>query len=44
VKHKTFTLGAGEKLEYTFPDAFSAYWIRFHSDKDCTATATLTYE
>jgi hypothetical protein len=29
---------------HTFPDAFSAYWIRFRSDKDCTATATLAYE
>jgi len=29
---------------HVFPDAFSAYWIRFHSDKDCTATATLVYE
>lgn len=44
VKHHTFTLKAGETLEHTFPDAFSAYWIRFTSDTDCTATATLTYE
>jgi len=29
---------------HTFPDAFSAYWIRFRSDTDCAATATLTYE
>lgn len=29
---------------YSFPDSFSAYWIRFSSDKDCTATATLVYE
>jgi hypothetical protein len=33
-----------DQTKYTFPDAFSAYWIRFTSDKDCTATATLTYE
>lgn len=29
---------------HSFPDSFSAYWIRFHSDKDCTASAILTYE
>jgi hypothetical protein len=29
---------------HSFPDSFSAYWIRFRSDKDCTATATLVYE
>jgi hypothetical protein len=44
VKHKTFDLRAGEALEYPFPDAFSAYWIRFRSDTDSTATAQLVYE
>jgi hypothetical protein len=29
---------------HSFPDSFSAYWIRFRSDKDCIATATLVYE
>jgi hypothetical protein len=29
---------------HTFPDSFSAYWVRFRSDKDCTATATLVYD
>ena len=32
------------KADHTFPDSFSAYWIRFRSDKDCTATATLVYK
>lgn len=27
-----------------FPEAFQAYWIRFTSDKDTTASAQLTYE
>ncbi len=38
------TFEVKDQTKYTFPDAFSAYWIRFTSDKDCTATATLTYE
>jgi len=33
-----------ETLEYTFSDAFSAYWIRLVSDQDATATAIFTYE
>ncbi len=32
------------KASHTFPDSFSAYWVRFSSDKDCTATTTLVYE
>jgi len=40
--YKTFEVK--DQTKYTFPDAFSAYWIRFISDKDCTATATLVYE
>ena len=44
VPYKTFELGAGKPLEFTFPDAFSAYWIRFRSDTDGTATAQLVYE
>ena len=32
------------KSTHVFPPAFQAYWIRFTSDKDTTATARLTYE
>jgi hypothetical protein len=38
------TFEVKDQMKYTFPDSFSAYWIRFRSDKDCTATATLVYE
>ena len=40
---KTFELQAGKTLEYTFPEAFQAYWIRCKSDVATTATAQLTY-
>lgn len=43
VKYKEFTLKAGEKLDYTFPDGFSAHWVYFTTDKDCKATAQLLY-
>jgi hypothetical protein len=30
--------------DHAFPECFAAYWIRFVADRDCRATATLTYE
>jgi len=30
-------------VSYEFPEAFSAYWIRFKSDKDAKVTAQLDY-
>jgi len=38
-----FQLTPGAPLTHTFPDAFSAYWIRFRSDTPCAATAQLEY-
>jgi hypothetical protein len=32
------------KTEHSFPESFQAYWIRFTSDRDITATAILTYD
>jgi hypothetical protein len=31
-------------VHYEFPEAFSAYWIRFSVDRDCRASALLSYE
>jgi len=42
--YKTFEIKASEALRHEFPEAFQAYWIRFRSDTDTTATAQLTYE
>lgn len=36
-------VAAGQSTEYSFPDSFSARWIRFKSGSDCTATALLNY-
>lgn len=42
--YRTLDTKPGEDLHYQFPEAFSAYWIRFMTDKDCTASALLTYQ
>ncbi|MCX6997381.1 MAG: hypothetical protein NTV49_09910 [Kiritimatiellaeota bacterium] len=33
-----------QRLEYKFPDAFGAYWLRLTADQETRATATFTYE
>ena len=40
----TLTVKPGEKLEYRFPDAFGAYWLRITPDRATTATAQFVYE
>ena len=44
VLFKTFTVKAGEKLEYQFPEGFSAHWAQLKTDKDCKATAWFVYK
>jgi hypothetical protein len=34
----------GETFEHQFPDNFQARWIRFKTNKDCSATAWLDYK
>ena len=43
VTYKSFKLQAGESINHGFLDAFNAYWIRFRSDRDTTASAQLDY-
>lgn len=40
----TVTVPPGETVIHRFDDAFQARWVRFRTDRDCTATAWLTYE
>jgi hypothetical protein len=42
--YRSFEVPAGQTVEHDFPAAFSAYWLRVVADKDCTASAWLTYE
>ena len=42
--YKEITVKPNEVFKYTLPDSFQARWIRFVANKDCEATAWLTYE
>jgi hypothetical protein len=44
VLFKTFKVKAGEKLNYQFPEGFSAHWVQVKADTDCNATAWFVYE
>ncbi len=44
VTYGNFELAPGKAVKHTFPEAFSAYWLRTVSSKDCQATAQLVYE
>jgi hypothetical protein len=44
MKYLDITVPANETLEYKFPDAFQVRWIRFSTDKPCSATTWLIYE
>ncbi|WDE98967.1 hypothetical protein PQO03_14095 [Lentisphaera profundi] len=44
VKYKSFELVAGKTLNHTFPEGFSAYWVRAISSSNTKATALFTYE
>ena len=43
VTYSKVPLKAGVNFAEAFPDAFSAYWIRFTSDKDAKVSAQLSY-
>ncbi len=42
--YQNFEVKPGAETTHTFPEEFQAYWIRFKSSEDCTATARLVYE
>lgn len=44
MNYKEVTVKAGETFNYTFPAGFQARWIRFSANKNCEATAWLTYK
>ena len=44
VTYQTFRIEPDEAVQYEFPTAFSACWIRAISDRDTKATVTLTYQ
>jgi hypothetical protein len=42
--YKNVTVKPGETFNLKFPETFQSRWIRFVSNKDCSATAWLKYE
>lgn len=42
--YREVSIKPGETFTHTFPKGFQARWIRFSADKDCEATAWLTYQ
>lgn len=42
--YHTFKVEPGLELKAGFPDAYQAYWLRVVANRDCEATAWLTYE
>jgi hypothetical protein len=44
VPYKTFELKTGETVRHTFPEGFSAYWVRAVSSADTVATVLFSYE
>lgn len=44
ITYRSFDLTAGETIEHTFPEGYSAYWVRAVSDSATTATVMFTYD
>jgi hypothetical protein len=43
VLFKTFSVKAGEKIIYEFPEGFSAHWVQAKADTNCIATVWFVY-
>jgi len=44
MKYKEVIVKPNETFDFNFPSGFQARWIRFSADKDCIASAWLTYK
>ena len=44
MNYKEVSVKNGETFEFTFPEGFQSRWIRFAADRDCEATAWLSYK
>jgi hypothetical protein len=44
VPYRSFTVPAGETVQHTFPDGFSAYWVRGVSSVDTQASVIFEYD
>lgn len=44
MKYKDIVVPPGKNINHVFPDSFQSRWIRFSTNKDCSATTWLLYE
>ncbi|WP_044137495.1 hypothetical protein [Bacteroides oleiciplenus] len=44
MEYKPFNVAPCKTVNYTFPKAFHARWIRFFTDKETIATTLLNYK
>jgi len=44
VDHRQFEVAPSSSVQYTFPDALQARWVRLIANRDCQATAQLEYK
>tara|TARA_R110002096_G_scaffold67332_8_gene163361 strand:+ start:17451 stop:20342 length:2892 start_codon:yes stop_codon:yes gene_type:complete len=44
IPYRSFALEAGKSIQHTFPEGFSAYWVRAVSDSATTATVQFRYD
>ncbi len=44
IPYKTFAIQGGSSLTHSFPEGFSAYWVRAVSTADTTATVVFKYD
>ncbi|MGC4004144.1 MAG: hypothetical protein QM811_13900 [Pirellulales bacterium] len=42
--YESFEVAPNSTFKHEFPAGFQAHWVRFTTDRDCQATAWLTYE
>jgi hypothetical protein len=43
-RYATFEVAPGKTVRHTFPDGYSAHWVRAITDTNCSATAWFTYD
>ena len=43
-RYRSFDVAVGQPVQYAFPEAFQAYWVRLVSNQPTVATAQFIYE
>jgi hypothetical protein len=43
-EYQTIAAAPGQTVTHTFPEGYSAHWVRLKANKNCAATAVFSYE